>query len=210
MWCFEASPELESHGSRPRPPSWSRVTATGVTAAGQHKVDSKWFRATEPIASACLYLALVALVRGDPTTAEAELAMAARRAEGFGFPEGPYMRAYTRSMETWLRIEAGQLDHAAVLAAEMINDAERYGFDMWRLVGATWQSAVGELAALDADPAAVGAHVATFATLLEEAAHAGREHLHHRLRRRRRTGADRRRSTRGGPRMPGHRLTAGP
>ena len=77
------------------------------------------------------------------------------------------MRAYTRSMETWLRIEAGQLDHAAVLAAEMIDEAERYGFDIWRLVGATWQSAVGELAALDAGPAAVGTHVATFATLLD-------------------------------------------
>jgi hypothetical protein len=42
-------------------------------------------------------------------------------------------------MDTWLRIEAGQLDRAAVLAADLIDEAERHGFDMWRLVGVTWR-----------------------------------------------------------------------
>jgi hypothetical protein len=141
-----------------------------VAAADQHKVDAGWFRVSEPIASACLYLALVALVRGDLTGAEAELARSARLAEGFGFPEGPYMHAYTRSMDTWLRVEAGQLDRAAVVAADMIDEAERHGFDMWRLVGATWQAAAGALAALDADdldPTALAAHIATITTFLD-------------------------------------------
>ena len=112
------------------------AATAGVAAADQHKVDAEWFRVSEPISSGCLHLALVALVRGDLTRAEAELARSARLAEGFGFPEGPYMRAYTRSMETWLRVEAGQLDRAALVAADMINEGERHGFDMWRLVGA--------------------------------------------------------------------------
>jgi class 3 adenylate cyclase/tetratricopeptide (TPR) repeat protein len=141
-----------------------------VAAADQHKVDAEWFRVSEPISSGCLHLALVALVRGDLTRAEAELARSARLAEGFGFPEGPYMRAYTRSMETWLRVEAGQLDRAAVVAADMIDEGERHGFDMWRLVGAIWQAAVGGLAALgddDLDPTVLGAHIATITALLD-------------------------------------------
>jgi len=117
-----------------------------------------------------LYRALVALVRGDLAGAENGLTRSARVADGFGFPEGPYLRAYTRSMEAWLRIEAGQLDRAAVAAAELMTEAERHGFDMWRLMGLTWRSAVSALAAhgaADADPTAVAGHIATFTTSLD-------------------------------------------
>jgi hypothetical protein len=73
-------------------------------------------------------------------------------------------------MDTWLRVEAGQLARAAVVTADMINEAERHGFDMWRLVGATWRAAVGALAALDTgdlDPTALAAHIATITTFLD-------------------------------------------
>ena len=146
------------------------AATAGVAAADQHRVDAEWFRVSEPISSGCLHLALVALVRGDLTRAEAELARSARLAAGFGFPEGPYMRAYTRSMETWLRVEAGQLDRAALVAADMINEGERHGLDMWRLVGAHWQAVVGALAALDADdldPTDLGARIATITAFLD-------------------------------------------
>jgi predicted ATPase len=73
-------------------------------------------------------------------------------------------------METRLRIEAGQLDRAAVAAAELINEAERHGFDMWRPVGVAWQTAISALAAYgtgDVDPTALAAHIATFTTSLD-------------------------------------------
>jgi predicted ATPase len=73
-------------------------------------------------------------------------------------------------MATWLRIEAGQFDRAAVVAADTIDHAERYGLDMWPLVGATWQAAVDGLAALDGehvDPTTLGAHIATITMRLE-------------------------------------------
>jgi class 3 adenylate cyclase len=146
------------------------AATAGVAAADQHKVDAEWFRVSEPISSGCLQLALVALVRGDLTRAEAELARSACLAEGFGFPEGPYLRAYTRSMETWLRVEAGQLDRAGLVAADMVTEAERHGFDMWRLVGAHWQAVVGALATLDADdldPTDLAAHIATITAFLD-------------------------------------------
>ncbi|MDT5257893.1 MAG: hypothetical protein QOD10_2973 [Mycobacterium sp.] len=41
-----------------------------------------------------------------------------------------------------MRAEAGQLDRAAVLAANLIQQAERHGFDNWRLAGAYWQAFV--------------------------------------------------------------------
>ena len=99
-----------------------------------------WFVPTDPIASAHIHLALIGLVRGDLAGAEAELAHAARRAEQLGFPQGPFSLAYARFVETWVRIEAGQLDRAAVLAADLTDQAERHGFDLWRLFGATQQA----------------------------------------------------------------------
>jgi class 3 adenylate cyclase len=146
------------------------AATAGVAATDQHKVDAEWSRVSEPISSGGLHLALVALVRADLRRAEAELARSARLAEGFGFPEGPYLRAYIRSMETWLRVEGGQLDRAAVLAADMIDEAERHGFDVWRVAGDTWQATVGGLAALDAetiDPTDLGAHIATITASLD-------------------------------------------
>jgi class 3 adenylate cyclase len=123
---------------------------------------------TADIEAGCLYRALIALMRGDLTGAEAGLTQSALLADGFGFPEGPYLRAYTRSMEAWLRIEAGQLDRAALVAANMIDEAERHGFDMWRLVGTTWQDAVRALSALDiGDPTAFIPHISTLTALLD-------------------------------------------
>jgi class 3 adenylate cyclase len=145
------------------------AATAGVATADQHKVDAEWFRVSEPISSGYLHLALVALVRGDLRRAEAELARSARLAEGFSFPEGPYLLAYIRSMETWLRVEAGQLDRAALVAADMIDEAERHGFDVWRAAGATWQVTVGGLAALGdhADPNYLGAQIATITASLD-------------------------------------------
>jgi class 3 adenylate cyclase len=95
-----------------------------------------------------VYRAVIALVRGDLAAAEDGLAQSARVADRFGFPEGPYLRSYTRSMEVWLCIEAGRLDRAANVAAELISASERHGFDSWRMVGVTWQAAVSALAAV--------------------------------------------------------------
>jgi tetratricopeptide (TPR) repeat protein len=95
-----------------------------------------------------LYRAVLALVRGDPAAAEEGLTQSACVADRFGFPEGPYLRTYTRSMEVWLWIEAGRLDRAASTATELIATSEDHGFDMWRLVGEAWQAGVSALAAL--------------------------------------------------------------
>jgi class 3 adenylate cyclase/tetratricopeptide (TPR) repeat protein len=144
--------------------------ATARLATTDDQIYAVWFQPIEPIVSACLHVALTCGVRGDLVRAQAELAQAARRAEGLEFPHGPFSLGYVRFAEIWLRIEAGQLDRAAILAAELIDQAERYGFDQWRLVGATEQgivSAVASLGADDLDPTGLSAHIATITSCLD-------------------------------------------
>jgi hypothetical protein len=50
----------------------------------------------------------------------------------------------------------------------MVDEAERHGFDMWRLAGATWQAAVEVLAALaTGGPTALASHISTLTTFLD-------------------------------------------
>jgi hypothetical protein len=115
-------------------------------------------------------------MRGDLTAAETELAHAARRAEKLGFPLGPYIVGYARSVEIGMRIEAGQLDRAAVLAADLSDLGERHGFDVLLLAGAMWQAVVSGLDAVGADDVeqtALATHIATVTTLLDSARKVG-------------------------------------
>lgn len=132
--------------------AYHHLHGAGDELATQGRIDEEYGRVVaESKALVRLYLALVALLRGDFDRAEDELAQAARLGSGLGFPGTPYLHAYTRSMTAWLCIESGRLDHAADVAAATIDHAERYGLDMWLRVGATWLSAVDALAALADD-----------------------------------------------------------
>jgi class 3 adenylate cyclase/tetratricopeptide (TPR) repeat protein len=142
----------------------------GQAVADDRQIDAVWFLPNEPIASAYINLALADLVRGDLAGAEAELAHAARRVEQLGFPQGPYTLGYARFVEIWLRIEAGQLNRAAVLAADLIDQSERYDFDQWRRVGVTQQGIISALVSLgagDPAPTALSAHIATIASSVD-------------------------------------------
>ena len=162
--------EFDAAGSR------LEQAMSGLAAAGQHEIDAVWFQPNDPIATALLHLALARFVHGDLTGAEAELAQVAHRVEGLGFPQGPFSAAFANFVEIWLRIEAGQLDRAAVLAADLIEQAERHGFDAWQLWGGTQQATVGALVALaaeDLDPTALSNHIATMTTFVDVLRKAG-------------------------------------
>jgi class 3 adenylate cyclase/tetratricopeptide (TPR) repeat protein len=144
--------------------------ATARLATTDDQIYAVWFQPIEPIVSAYLHVALTCGVRGDLARAQAELAQAVRRAEGLEFPHGPFSLGYARFGEIWLGIEAGQLDRAAILVAELIDQAERYGFDQWRLAGATEQGIVSALASLgadDLDPTGLSAHIATITSCID-------------------------------------------
>ena len=75
-----------------------------------------------------------------------------------------------------MRIEAGQLDRAAVLADDISRLAERYGFDLWRLDADICRAAVNGLAALGAQDQRktdLAVHIATLTTRLDTARRLG-------------------------------------
>ena len=145
--------------------------ATASQAAADHPdTDAVWFIPNDPIATAHIHLALVDLVRGDLSGATVEQAHAAHWVEQLGFPQGPYSLVFALWAESWLWMEAGQLDRATVAAAAIIDLAERHGFDGSREFGAGMATAVGGLAALgddDLDPHALGAAIQPIATFVD-------------------------------------------
>ncbi|MFG1931199.1 ATP-binding protein [Mycobacterium sp. NPDC048908] len=152
------------------------AATAGLAAVPQHTVNAGWFLVDEPLAYAHTHLAWARFVRGDLTGAETELARAARHAKKLGFPPlGPYIIGYACSVEIGMRIEAGQLDRAAVLAPELSALGERHGFDVWRLVGAVWQALVRGLQSVgtDGDQTSLAADIATVTTLLDGARQVG-------------------------------------
>ena len=144
------------------------IANLSATAASGPLPDRYVF--SEPLGYAYIHLALQRFLRGDLTGAGTELTRAAHRSEQLGFPVRPYIVGYARMVEVAIRGDAGQLDRAELLAAELSELGERHGFDIWRLVGAMEQAAVGGVAALDADafdPTTLAAQVATITTLLD-------------------------------------------
>lgn len=112
------------------------VTATAeFAAAGRQPLESLWFAPTDPMTMAHGILSLDRIACGDLPGAEAQLRDAVQRAEELSFPQGPFSLAFARFFEIWIRIEARQLDRAAALAAELIEHAERHGFEVWALWG---------------------------------------------------------------------------
>lgn len=128
------------------------------------------YNVPEMVAEAYTQLAATHLVRGDLAGAHAALTDAERVTEGLGFPEGPFNLAYVRFVQIWLHIEAGELDRAAAVAADVTEIATRLGLEILALFGATWQASIRVLVALEAaapEPDVLSTHVATMTELVD-------------------------------------------
>ena len=133
-WRGCAASSMPPAPSSKRPPrAGPRQTSARLTRCGSCPPTRSRSRTT--------HLAFTRLVRGDLTGAEAELAHWRRAGPtSSAFPRARTASPTRASVEIGVRIEAGQLDRAAVLAADLSELAERHGFDGWRLYGATWQA----------------------------------------------------------------------
>jgi hypothetical protein len=143
-------------------------------AAGHHTLEALWFAPTDPMTMAYGILGLDRLAGGDLRGAEAKVRQAARRADELSFPQGPFSLAFARFFEIWIRIEARQLDCAATLAVELVDHADRHGFEVWALWGAAQRAiidAMGSIVADDADLLSV--HVARATELVKTVRGAG-------------------------------------
>jgi tetratricopeptide (TPR) repeat protein len=91
---------------------------------------------------------LTHVIYGDLDSANAELAKAVCRSEGLGYPEDATNRAHTYFHQIWVCLEAGNLDEATGLVAQMRRFTEEAGLDMWRLVAVTQRATVKAMCAL--------------------------------------------------------------
>jgi class 3 adenylate cyclase/tetratricopeptide (TPR) repeat protein len=136
---------------------------SGVESLTRPDTGSVWFVPNEPVASMHTHLALARFVQGDLRGTEEQLTEAIRRAADLSFPQGPFSHAYERCYEIWVRIEAGQLDKAAEIVAQLKADAKRHGFDFWALMAGAQEIAVNGLAAISSgepDPAQLQTYIA--------------------------------------------------
>jgi hypothetical protein len=92
------------------------------------------------------------------------------RCEVLDFPHGAFTRCYGRAMETLTLIEAGELDRAAELSAELAQRGAEHGFDEWVMIAGCNQASVGArmaLAAGETDPSTWQPHIAANTAIVE-------------------------------------------
>jgi class 3 adenylate cyclase/tetratricopeptide (TPR) repeat protein len=129
------------------------------SAADPQELYRAWWLADDPIVAAHISLARTYMVCGDLDGVDAELAESAERCDALGFPQNAYNRAHMYFQATWVCLEAGQIEEAAALVADLRRLTEQSGLDLWQGVGATQHATVKALAALRA-----GADAATLIT----------------------------------------------
>jgi hypothetical protein len=147
-------------GESGRSCSYLEQATVGIPKENQQRMNELWYVPHDPVAMAHEHLAMIRIWHGDLAGAEAAIAAARRRADELGVPLGPYNLVYAIDMEIWMRVDAGQFDRARGLVAEMITEAENYGFDFWQLFGATEQCLVDAEIALsfpEPDPSGLAA-----------------------------------------------------
>jgi len=152
--------------------------STDVADPDEHQMDALWFIPMDPVVWSYAFLAVDRILHGDLAGAEARLTQAVRLAGQLGFPRGPYNHIWARRYESWIRCEAGQLDRARTVAAEMIERSERHGFAHWQLSGVGEQCAIDArdlLASTDRGPAAVSAQVSIMTQVVEVSSRVGAE-----------------------------------
>jgi class 3 adenylate cyclase len=138
--------------------------ADARSESGATELAAVWFMPNEGTASIYTHLALARYIRGDLAGAESELSRTESRCEQLDFPQGAFSLAYARQMEALMRIDAGQLDRAGEVAADLTRLGDQHGFDFWTMVGAAQQATVGALSSLadrQADPTVLQTHIAT-------------------------------------------------
>jgi class 3 adenylate cyclase/tetratricopeptide (TPR) repeat protein len=143
------------------------LASADLATVDERGLEAVWYLPNEPRALALHHLALARLMLGDVARAEKEVGRAKGWIGQLAFPQGPFSQGYADFIESWICVESGRLDRAAVLTANLVELAERHGFDAWLVIGATQQTAVAGLAALAAgDMDVLSSHIETMTALV--------------------------------------------
>ena len=144
--------------------------AVGLAEDDKHHFEELWFIPDDPVVLAHEHLGLCHILHGDLHEAEAEFGKAFRRAGELAFPQGPYSHVYATDLQILVLTEASQFDTARVLVADLLERAERYGFDFWQMFGLTEQCMVDScelLTSAEPDAAALSALIDSMTGFIE-------------------------------------------
>ena len=121
-----------------------------------------WYSPNDPIAGMYSFLALTRFLQGDLADAEAALEAMERRCETLEFPRGPSSLCYGRALDSWIHIEAGQLDRATELVKDLKRRSKQDGFDEWVMIADSNRAVIeSKRALLTGERDAVGRQVQT-------------------------------------------------
>jgi class 3 adenylate cyclase/tetratricopeptide (TPR) repeat protein len=143
-------------------------------AAGVEGVElpemQAWYAPNDPFAGMYSFLAFIRFIQGNLSGAEAALEQMAVRANKLPFPHGAFSLCYGRSIEAFIRGEAGQHARGEELANELAMLAQKYGFDEWTMVAwseKTAGNAMWALTAGETDPAVLQPHIDGMTTIVD-------------------------------------------
>lgn len=134
--------------------------AAAMQAEGTPEVQT-WYAPNDPIAGMYSFLAMIRFLQGDLADAEVALGAMENRCSTLGFPRGPFSLCYGRALDSWIHIEAGQLDRATELVTELMTRSKQGGFDEWAMIAACNQAVIDAKRAVaeGADATALKPHV---------------------------------------------------
>jgi class 3 adenylate cyclase len=105
--------------------------------AGQ-RVSPFWPLPNDPVAVSLIGLASVSALRGEAAESARREREAFRRAEGIGFPQGPFSLAFVTVFAAWLRRFAGDHDESRRLGAEVVAIGRKHGYVFWTTLGSCY------------------------------------------------------------------------
>jgi class 3 adenylate cyclase/tetratricopeptide (TPR) repeat protein len=93
-----------------------------------------WYSPNDPIAGMYSFLAMTRFLQGDLPGAQLALRALEKRCENLEFPRGPSSLCYGLALDSWIHIEAGQLDRATELVKDLKKRSKQDGFDEWVMI----------------------------------------------------------------------------
>ena len=101
-------------------------------------VSPYWPLPNDPMAASAIGLACVATVKGDLDSAARWEEQAIERAEGLGFPRGPFTLGFVKTYAAWTRQFLGDEDGARQLGAEVVRVGQQHGYAYWTILGSAY------------------------------------------------------------------------
>jgi class 3 adenylate cyclase len=140
----------------------------------EQTVSPFWPLPNDPVAVSAIALACVSTLQGEPGPARQWELESRRRAEGIGFPRGPFSLAFVTTFAAWARRFTGDDEACWRLGSEAVALGQEHGYALWTALGTAY-SLTGAPGS-DAHRAALEATIATLHLMGQEsfsAAHLG-------------------------------------